>query len=86
MAGSYRHVTDKDNKFTGVSLLENNRDVYQCVEEMYDMIEYLTGGDRQKIFEAHRDGHLKKRLAHFEAEKDRFTFAEFWFDNSEESS
>lgn len=62
MAGSYRHVVDHNNEFKGTDSIENLGDAYEALEEMYDMIQYLSGGDKQKIFEAFREGHCRKRI------------------------
>lgn len=62
MAGSFRHIIHHDGSFRGVELIDDGRgrDAYEALEECYDMLMYLTGGDRQKLFEAWRDGHLAK--------------------------
>ena len=63
MAGSYKHIIDHENKFIGTELIDNLGDAYEALEECYDMIEFLTGGDKQKIFEAHL-AHLRKHYPH----------------------
>ena len=64
MAGSYLHCikTFKDGtyRFLGVDLLDGLGDAYEALEEMFDMIEHLSGGDRAKILEAH-EAHCIKR-------------------------
>jgi hypothetical protein len=62
MAGSFRHVVDRDGTFRGTDLLDHLGDAHEALEEMYDMILYLTGGDKQKIYEAWREGHARKRI------------------------
>lgn len=52
MAGSYKHVVDSNNKFIGLDLIENLGDAYECIEEMYQVIQKLSGGDKQRIYEA----------------------------------
>jgi hypothetical protein len=84
MAGSYRHVTDHDGQFSGLDSIDNLGDAYEAIEEMHDMIAHLTGGDRQKIFEAWRDGYVRKRLPKRIAEEpDLFTFERFWYRSDE---
>ena len=75
MAGSYRHITNKNNRFIGTSLLDNLGDAHEALEECYMMILHLTGGDKKKIFEAWRDGYHQpacNRLA------DPGTEEEYW--------
>lgn len=84
MAGSYRHVTDQNGQFKGLDSIDNLGDAYEAIEEMHDMIAQLTGGDRQKIFEAWRDGHIRKRLPNRLAEEPAiFTFDRFWYRDRE---
>ncbi len=52
MAGSYAHIVDKDNNFIGIELIDNLGDAWEALEECYNMIQYLTGGDRNKLAEA----------------------------------
>ena len=72
MAGSYRNVVDCKNRFrcdlpsaTGYVgedlLLDDLGDAYEAIEEMYDMIEWLSGGDKMRVYAAWREGHLAKR-------------------------
>lgn len=85
MAGSYRHIVNANNEFIGLRLLENGRDVYDALEECYDMIQWLSGGDKQRIFEAWRDGHLYRRASLENAE--RFGKYEiFWHDDAADES
>ena len=64
MAGSYRHIVDNENNLllSGEAHLDNLGDAYEALEECYDMIQYLTGGDKRKIYVAWAQGHLKKRV------------------------
>jgi len=55
MAGSYRHITNPDNTFRGIDLIDNLGDAHEALEECYEIIQVLTGGDKRKIFEAHRE-------------------------------
>ncbi len=76
MAGSYKHIVDSDNSFIGVDLIEDLGDAHEALEECYEMILYLTGGDKHKILEAYREGYFKK---HCPPENDKFnTFDQFW--------
>lgn len=84
MAGSYRHVVNDKGEFRGTDLIDNLGDAYEALEEMYDMIQHLTGGDRQKMFEAWRDGHIRKRLPNRIAQEPQlFTAERFWYSDGE---
>jgi len=48
MAGSYRHITRVDGTFCGAYLLDNLGDAHEALEECWEMIQYLTGGDKHK--------------------------------------
>lgn len=63
MAGSYKHIVNDRNEFRGVELLDHLGDAYEALEECYDMIQYLTGGDRRRIHEAWLHGHIRTRCA-----------------------
>lgn len=78
MAGSYRHVTNADGTFRGLGLIETGGDALEAIEEMWLMIDHLTGGDKQKIFEAWRDGYFKRRCP--ESNLPLATFERFWHD------
>jgi hypothetical protein len=79
MAGSYRHVVDKDGEFIGVELIDNLGDAYEALEEMYDMIQHLSRGDRVQIHEAWRTGHYAKRMPERLAEEPQmFSYDQFW--------
>jgi hypothetical protein len=54
MAGSYHHIVDEKNEFQGVDLLDNLGDAHEALEECHFMIKHFSGGDLNKIFEAHR--------------------------------
>jgi hypothetical protein len=79
MAGSYRHITDKDNNFIGCGLCENLGDSHEAIEEMYYMIQYLTGGDKRKIHEAWQVGYAKHFLP--KCNEPLFTYEKFWHDD-----
>lgn len=42
MAGSYKHVVNKDGTFRGTTLLDHLGDAHEALEEMYGMIWYLA--------------------------------------------
>lgn len=69
MAGSFEHVAKlRDGKLhLRYDLIENMRDAGQAIEEMFDMLEYLSGSDQSKLFEAHKY-HCMKRNGHFNSE------------------
>ncbi len=76
MAGSYRHVVDGNNEFIGTKHIESNLDACESLEECHAMIEYLTGGDKQKIFEAWLEGYAKKNIPPENIQN--CTFDRFW--------
>jgi hypothetical protein len=79
MAGSYKHVVDSNGEFRGVDLIDNLGDAYEALEEMYDMIQYLSRGDKHAIYEAWRIGHVAKRLPdRLTEEPELFTYERFW--------
>jgi hypothetical protein len=56
MAGSYRHCIDDNGTFIGEygqerfsGMIGNLGDAYEACEQMVFMIDYLAGGDREKI-------------------------------------
>ena len=61
MAGSYKHIINRDGEFTGTELIDNLGDAYEALEECYDMIQYLSDGDRTQIHDAWLNGHIRKR-------------------------
>lgn len=61
MAGSFRHVVDKDLKFRGCESLDHLGDASEALQEFYDMVMYLSGGDKEKLYDAWRNGHIVKR-------------------------
>lgn len=69
MAGSYRHIVNDDNEFYGdigeELLIDDLGDAYEALEECYDIILFLSGGDITKIAEAYAKGHLQKRHEHW---------------------
>jgi hypothetical protein len=72
MAGSFDHIAvmrHGELRFRGVELLDDMGDAYEAIEEMFDMIEHLSGGDMQKLREAHK-AHCLKRNGFYE-ERDR---------------
>ncbi len=80
-------MIDKDLKFLGVDLIDHLGDAHEALEECYDMIMHLTGGDKRKIFEAHL-AHLAKRIPHhhpdhpdYKANADVRTFERYWDDD-----
>jgi DNA-binding transcriptional MerR regulator len=80
MAGSYRHCRNEDGSLR-LDLIENLRDAGGAIEEMFDMIEYLSGGDKRKIHEAWRSGHYKKRMPErVKEEPSMFAYDSFWED------
>ncbi len=74
MAGSYRHITTKNNEFIGIDLIDNLGDAYEALEECFLMIDNLSGGDKQRIFEAWRD------TCPIPEKRAGCTFNEFWLD------
>lgn len=60
MAGSYRHITKEDGSFCGMDLLDNLGDAQEALEECYNMIQWLTNGDKTKIYDAWLNGYFKK--------------------------
>jgi hypothetical protein len=77
MAGSYRHITNSDGSFRGTDLIENLGDLCEALEECHDMIQYLSGGDRQRIFESWLNGHLARVCP---SNTPKQTFDGFWED------
>lgn len=62
MAGSYQHVTNADGSFDeDISLINSLWDAQEAIEEMWLMIDHLTGSDRTKIYEAWLEGYFKRR-------------------------
>ena len=78
MAGSYRHVTDENNRFLGVDLLDNLGDAYEALEECYMMIKYLSGGDTRKIHEAWLEGYIKASNPDRDVSHAMFSYERFW--------
>lgn len=53
MAGSYSHIVDHNNKFRGTELIGDLGDAYEALEECWHMIDILSGGDKELIFQVH---------------------------------
>lgn len=86
MAGSYCHCVRSDGSFRGTELIENLGDAYEALEEMYDMIQQLTGGDKQKIHEAWLKGHIQKNPTIYNTDPRNaalYSFESFWKDEEE---
>lgn len=86
MAGSFHHLIDKDLKFRGLDLIDNLGDAHEALEECYDMIMHLTGGNKVKIWRAHL-AHLAKQFPHhhpdnpeYEANASARSFGRYWTD------
>lgn len=55
MAGSYNHVVEKGELISNedfIDMIENLGDAYEMAEEMFFIIQELSGGDEQKINDA----------------------------------
>jgi hypothetical protein len=80
MAGSFQHCIKKDGSFDEtLDSIENLGDAYEALEEMYDMIVYLTEGDPAKIHRANVQGHWRqKHPERIDEEPNLFSFREFW--------
>jgi hypothetical protein len=76
MAGSYGHITDKDGKFIGVELLDHLGDAHGALEQCIAMINYLSGGDKQKIFGSYKHGYCEKHIP--KENMSMITFESFW--------
>ena len=48
MAGSLAHITDDDGSFT-MDLIENLGDAHEALEECFNIIQHITGGDETII-------------------------------------
>ncbi len=75
MAGSYKHIINDDGSFRGVDLLDDLGDAYEALEECFDMLKFLSGGDKTKIFEAYKYGYLMK---HNPGNAEKLTYDKFW--------
>lgn len=75
MAGSFQHLMNDDMTLR-LDLIENLRDAGQALEECYDMIMFLTGGDKMAIYNAWFNGHQKKRVPNYDP--DVSTYSEYW--------
>lgn len=76
MAGSYKHIIDKDGNLLSnedfIEMIENLGDAYEMAEEMYLMIQNLTGGDEKLIQESIDKMYLKLRNTEIEHEPERW--------------
>ena len=90
MAGSYRHLLDKNGDFqdfrfiSGRTLGKTTLGIerlmleLRILDEKATMLEDLTGGDRQKIFEAWKEGYFKRFCP---PENNPGTAEDFWEDH-----
>ena len=53
MAGSLNHIVDDNGNFT-FDTIENLRDAHEMAEQCFNLICYLSGGDRRKVANACR--------------------------------
>lgn len=60
MAGSYSHITGKNNVFIGVDLIDNLGDAHEALEECYEIIQILSGGSKEKILKAIKKIYLSR--------------------------
>lgn len=86
MAGSFRHVARVKNgklRFDDeLGLLDHMGDAHGAIEEMFDMIEFLSGGDLSKIHAAH-EHHCVKRYGGLHRKE---TPEEYFEEDDEEES
>ncbi len=68
MAGSYRHLVDSDNKLIDEPsgrpyplVSYDLRDCVETIDELFAMVQHLSGGDKAKIHEAWLEGYFKKQ-------------------------
>jgi hypothetical protein len=61
MAGSYRHLVDENNNLHDGDYphIADVLDARECIDELFAMIQHLTGGDKAKIHEAWLEGYFK---------------------------
>jgi hypothetical protein len=80
MAGSYRHLVDGDNKLIGEDypFIECMHDATACIDELFAMVQYLSGGNKAKIFEAYREGYFKPNCP--PENLPQVTYERFWHD------
>lgn len=83
MAGSYRHLVDKNNQlhpehemYGQFPLIGDLKDARECIEELFAMVEYLTGGDKVKVHEAWLEGYFKPNCP--PSNIDLATYERFW--------
>lgn len=91
MAGSYRHLVNSKNepyespRGDRWSLIENMGDAIECIDELFAMIQHLSGGDRRKIHEAWREGWCKRNIPNSNyADESLMSFDAFWQDDDDE--
>lgn len=86
MAGSFRHVTNSKGELREPESdgLDNLGDAREAIEEMYEMIHHLTGGDKQKMYEAWRDGYAKKHIPPENMDLPEVASAKAFWDEDEE--
>jgi len=76
MAGSYRHITDHNNNFIGIDLIDNLGDAHEALEECYHIIKNLSGDKyRDRIFEAWKKYILD---TYPDCDKSVMKFSRFW--------
>jgi hypothetical protein len=84
MAGSYRHlVNGKNEPYVSPSgdrwgMIENMGDAVECIDELFAMIQHLSGGDRRKIHEAWKEGWCKINIPECNYTSILTSFDSFW--------
>lgn len=80
MAGSYKHLVDHNNTpyEPFMDLIENMRDARGCIEELFAMVQYLSGGDKRKIWEAHNEGYCKNAYPHYDPSNPVWSYENYW--------
>lgn len=76
MAGSYKHIVNKSNQFIGIDLIDHLGDAHEALEECYELIKIMSGGDQNKIYEAYIQ-YLKNIQSDM---ADKISFDDFWGD------
>lgn len=73
MAGSYLHCIKSDFTLTEdlEDMIENGGDAYEAIEEMVYMINFLSGGDPEKIYKA-SEAYYKENYPYKEEDEDGF--------------
>ena len=62
MTGSYGHCINHIGAFIGVKHLDNLGDAYEALEEMYWMLQYFSGGNKERLFEAYKEGYCRTHI------------------------